>query len=331
MTDKDRKNWVQILKDAGEDVSFVESHLKEAQRKQEIRTEEERTRQLIVFPEDIRSVTGDKIELVAIFQGGGRKYMQSVTYEIRNNDTFSGGNLSIAALWHPKPESSGLLFDARDIRDLPNGKRYCPRKKVYLNTGEKHQLPLVDIAVCKRCSQRLEIGPLVDHCRGYTQDEFWDMLRPLVGHPFERLIDSDDAPEHNCDFHYGEQLEHRILQRRKIHREREQQRAEEARRALLDEESRREPKSQYVYLMKDFRNGFLKIGISNNTTQRERTLQSQVPETELLWQLEGQVADERHLHKRFESKRMRGEWFELTEEDVAWICASKSSDDLYRE
>jgi len=82
--------------------------------------------------------------------------------------------------------------------------------------------------------------------------------------------------------------------------------------------------SCFVYLMKDESNGFHKIGISNDPRYRERTLQSEKPTIELLCKKEypsRKIAEsfEKALHSTFSDKRLRGEWFELSPEEVIEI------------
>ena len=77
----------------------------------------------------------------------------------------------------------------------------------------------------------------------------------------------------------------------------------------------------YVYLMHDEANGFYKIGISNHPEYREHTLQSEKPTITLLKAKEYPTraiaeAFEAALHKTYESKRLRGEWFKLEATDV---------------
>ncbi len=79
--------------------------------------------------------------------------------------------------------------------------------------------------------------------------------------------------------------------------------------------------SCFVYLMKDESNGYHKIGISNKPEYRERTLQSEKPTIVLLCAKEFPTriiaeAIESALHKAYEDKRLRGEWFALNEKDV---------------
>jgi hypothetical protein len=75
-------------------------------------------------------------------------------------------------------------------------------------------------------------------------------------------------------------------------------------------------KQTWVYLMKDLRSGFIKIGESVNPQYRERTLQAEQPLIELIEAWAGTSSDEKALHKIFAEKRIRGEWFNLSEEDL---------------
>lgn len=78
----------------------------------------------------------------------------------------------------------------------------------------------------------------------------------------------------------------------------------------------RPKKLGYIYLMTNKRNGYTKIGWSQNPQVREGTLQSEEPEVELLHTFTGSTDDEKALHKAFEKKRIRGEWFNLSESDI---------------
>ena len=80
----------------------------------------------------------------------------------------------------------------------------------------------------------------------------------------------------------------------------------------------------YVYLMKDISNGYYKIGISNTPEYRERTLQSEKPTIEMLACKKfptRKIAEsiESALHTSYSQQRLRGEWFNLTDADVAAI------------
>ena len=80
----------------------------------------------------------------------------------------------------------------------------------------------------------------------------------------------------------------------------------------------------YVYLMKDKANGYHKIGISNKPEYREKTLQSEKPSIEMLACKKfptRKIAEaiESALHTAYSQQRVRGEWFNLNDEDVAAI------------
>jgi hypothetical protein len=76
-----------------------------------------------------------------------------------------------------------------------------------------------------------------------------------------------------------------------------------------------------TYLMKDFFRGFHKIGKSINPQVRERTLQSEVPTIELVHVIDEDI--EKHLHEKFSAKRIRGEWFNLSNNDLNYITSWK--------
>ena len=78
-----------------------------------------------------------------------------------------------------------------------------------------------------------------------------------------------------------------------------------------------------TYLMKDFFRGVHKIGKSINPQVRERTLQSEVPTIELVHVIDEDI--EKHLHEKFSAKRIRGEWFNLSNNDLNYITSWKMS------
>ena len=92
-------------------------------------------------------------------------------------------------------------------------------------------------------------------------------------------------------------------------------------------ESSAPDESCYVYLMFDRSTGYFKIGISNNPEYREHTLQSEKPTIDKICAKEYPnriiaFAIESALHKAYESKRIRGEWFSLEAKDVNAIIAT---------
>jgi hypothetical protein len=93
--------------------------------------------------------------------------------------------------------------------------------------------------------------------------------------------------------------------------------SEDAERAsALAEQLRRSRFTTFVYLMEDPRNGAFKIGRSQTPGIRERTLQSEVPETLLRFSIPAEEKHEKELHALFQHRRIRGEWFGLTPNDL---------------
>lgn len=83
----------------------------------------------------------------------------------------------------------------------------------------------------------------------------------------------------------------------------------------------------YVYLMKDTVNNYYKIGISNNPTYREKTLQSEKPTIELIIAKKFTLrliaeSFEKALHNSFAHKRIRGEWFALEQNEIEHLKKS---------
>jgi hypothetical protein len=74
-----------------------------------------------------------------------------------------------------------------------------------------------------------------------------------------------------------------------------------------------------VYVMIDNHTGYYKIGKSTNPKYREKTLQSEKPSIHMMFYHEGCSDDEKALHKMFQDKRIRGEWFDLNGSDVKKI------------
>jgi len=76
------------------------------------------------------------------------------------------------------------------------------------------------------------------------------------------------------------------------------------------------PNTNYLYLMLNTDTNYIKIGRSNDPKYRERTLHSKEPSVVLLkiWECEKEI--ERKLHMHFRQKKVRGEWFKLSLEDL---------------
>lgn len=81
------------------------------------------------------------------------------------------------------------------------------------------------------------------------------------------------------------------------------------------------PKPCYVYLMYDKTSKAYKIGMSNDPTYREKTLQSEKPSIELMIAKKYPIRTiarniEKALQMTYKNKNIRGEWFNLDQTDV---------------
>lgn len=77
-------------------------------------------------------------------------------------------------------------------------------------------------------------------------------------------------------------------------------------------------KQEYVYLMKGFET-YTKIGRSTNVKNRVISHACSNPNTELLFCIESDGLTEGRLHKHFKDKRVKLEWFDLSDSDIEWI------------
>ena len=90
----------------------------------------------------------------------------------------------------------------------------------------------------------------------------------------------------------------------------------------LSRASSSKPCSGYVYLLRG--QGYYKIGLTKNVDRRIGEISPTVPfETEIVCII---ATDDIHgteaeLHNKFADKRVKGEWFELADEDVNYISA----------
>jgi hypothetical protein len=88
----------------------------------------------------------------------------------------------------------------------------------------------------------------------------------------------------------------------------------------LDAVESRQTKAGYIYVLCG--GEYHKIGRSNSIERRMYEIQPKLPfETELafVFYTDDTVAAESNLHKHFADKHIRGEWFQLSKEDIEWI------------
>lgn len=123
----------------------------------------------------------------------------------------------------------------------------------------------------------------------------------------------------------------RRLEERARNVERARASDEDQRLAVLAEQLCRSRFTTFVYLMEDSRTHTFKIGRSRTPGKRERTLQSEVPETSLRLSIPADETHEKTLHSRFRHRHIRGEWFNLTSEDLLEIITFlKANGDVER-
>lgn len=78
----------------------------------------------------------------------------------------------------------------------------------------------------------------------------------------------------------------------------------------------------YIYLLEEPINHWYKIGMSRDTNKRIKGLRLPFKVTMLHSFPSDDVAQvEQYLHEKFADKRLHGEWFALTPEDVNWLCS----------
>ena len=78
-------------------------------------------------------------------------------------------------------------------------------------------------------------------------------------------------------------------------------------------------KIKKIYLLLDSINNLIKIGQSYYPNLREKTLQGISPKWDLITAWIAPVSEELALHKMFQEKRVRGEWFNLNFSDLRKI------------
>jgi hypothetical protein len=80
-----------------------------------------------------------------------------------------------------------------------------------------------------------------------------------------------------------------------------------------------------VYIMHDKNTGYYKIGRSINPVKREKTLQSEKPTIEMIFNFDTMASTEKILHKEFRHKKVRGEWFNIDQNDIDYVINNYSN------
>lgn len=86
-----------------------------------------------------------------------------------------------------------------------------------------------------------------------------------------------------------------------------------------------------VYFVRESFKGTIKIGMSKDVRKRVKELRTGVPfELEVLFVVPSYEpqALESLFHKHFKKKHIRGEWYELSNEDINWIKGKQYTDEI---
>lgn len=87
----------------------------------------------------------------------------------------------------------------------------------------------------------------------------------------------------------------------------------------------------YIYFVQEHMNGTFKIGKTKHIERRMNLFGVKLPfENKLIYLIKtaNYHQTEVAFHKHFSSKRLEGEWFLLTKEDISWIRAGKYTPDI---
>jgi hypothetical protein len=85
--------------------------------------------------------------------------------------------------------------------------------------------------------------------------------------------------------------------------------------------------SRFVYIGFDGTKKYFKIGITGDIRRREKEIRNMNPTFKMMYYFEpDQVKaweSEQYLHNRFADKRVAGEWFELSVDDIMVIIGAR--------
>ena len=159
----------------------------------------------------------------------------------------------------------------------------------------------------------------------YWYDEKYNIYRPCDGPPFleeEELLEVIEKMKRSLSFYKKNKKQIQDINEQwhidEWVKDRERKEREEEEKEISKNQAVKKQETN-IYVMKDNHTGHYKIGRSKSPTQREATLLSQKSSIELLFFFPGTINQEKMLHEIFRDKWLRGEWFELTEEDLQSI------------
>ena len=152
------------------------------------------------------------------------------------------------------------------------------------------------------------------------QSGFKDLPKKMLSIDYNNEKELEEVINYNVE-------QGKNLLRLQEEREKQKEKEEEEVEVEVEEESWYEEveSEEYLYLMKNNLNGQYKIGRSNNPSYRERTLQSQEPDVNLVAKFKGLAYLEREWHDYFNSERVRGEWFKLNSTQLNFMISKCKS------
>ncbi|SHL74385.1 GIY-YIG nuclease family protein [Streptomyces yunnanensis] len=104
-----------------------------------------------------------------------------------------------------------------------------------------------------------------------------------------------------------------------------------------DESAPQEPRAPFplqrqdsvVYVIGERPQGVVKIGTTSSLRSRLGDIQTSSPhDLRVLWSFGGDWRLESHLHNRFDSRKIRGEWFDFSDADAV-VAVSEATDTYY--
>ena len=146
----------------------------------------------------------------------------------------------------------------------------------------------------------------------------------------EKFLNAERNPETLFQFfNVGEEVKNEVRQKLSLKKQ-ILIANESARIAIHQFKTGRKPrkrKTQSLYLLKNRRNGYYKIGVSYDPSKRTITLQAEDPDVILIRAWENKGSLEREWHRHFWRERLRGEWFQLTPAQIRYMIHKMRHDE----
>lgn len=202
--------------------------------------------------------------------------------------------------------------------DLDKLKKFLDESPIYIAVHGDYKVGL-DLVI-RSFEEYLETGynPIKEHasltCLSWYGEDYCYNTSDLNIELMEKCLKDETFWNWSNFFESKEQL-------RGIYDSQLRKKGREYKKAIKEKKKKKKSQgliSSYVYLMKNNRNGYIKIGFTSKEPKyREKTLQSEDPDITLIYSKQGcNMDDEKTLHKEYSQKRLRGEWFDLDEDDV---------------